>query len=154
MPPRPAERPLIFIDAGHGGRDPGAQGADSRESAVTLAAAQTLKAELERSGRYRVRLTRDGDAYVALDRRVAIARQAGATHQQGVIGRLRFDRLSRPHQRDGVPALAQAGFQPLHGEGDTVDFRRVRLGDDGKAHARLHVLRMLRAGDVADVSDR
>ncbi|HYC68715.1 N-acetylmuramoyl-L-alanine amidase [Brevundimonas sp.] len=75
---RPAERPLVYIDAGHGGRDPGAQGADSRESAVTLAAALALKQELERSGRYRVRLTRDSDAYVDLYRRVAIARQAGA----------------------------------------------------------------------------
>ena len=76
--PRPAVKPLIYIDAGHGGRDPGAQGAESRESAVTLAAAQTLKQELERSGRYRVRLTRDSDAYVDLYRRVAIARQADA----------------------------------------------------------------------------
>jgi N-acetylmuramoyl-L-alanine amidase len=75
---RPAERPLIFIDAGHGGRDPGAHGAESRESAVTLAAALDLKRELERTGRYRVRLTRDSDAYVALYRRVAIARQADA----------------------------------------------------------------------------
>ncbi|MFN3668480.1 MAG: N-acetylmuramoyl-L-alanine amidase [Brevundimonas sp.] len=76
--PRPAERPLVVIDAGHGGRDPGATGAETRESAVTLAAALELKRELERTGRYRVRLTRETDAYVALDRRVAIARQADA----------------------------------------------------------------------------
>jgi len=75
---RPTERPLIYIDAGHGGRDPGAHGTDSRESAVTLAAALDLKRELERTGRYRVRLTRESDAYVALYRRVAIARQADA----------------------------------------------------------------------------
>lgn len=75
---RPAERPLIYIDAGHGGRDPGATGAETRESAVTLAAALDLKRELERTGRYRVRLTRESDAYVALYRRVAIARQADA----------------------------------------------------------------------------
>ena|SRR6478672_2302431 len=78
LPARSAERPLIYIDAGHGGRDPGAHGAGSNESAVTLAAAQALKQELERTGRYRVRLTRDSDAYVALYRRVAIARQADA----------------------------------------------------------------------------
>ena len=76
--PRPAERPLIYIDAGHGGRDPGAQGATAKESEVTLAAALVLKQELERSGRYRVRLTRDSDVYVGLSRRPAIARQAGA----------------------------------------------------------------------------
>nr|WP_092310358.1 N-acetylmuramoyl-L-alanine amidase [Brevundimonas viscosa] len=77
-PARPAERPLIYIDAGHGGRDPGARGASVNESDITLAAARALKQELERSGRYRVRLTRDGDVYVGLNRRVAIARQAGA----------------------------------------------------------------------------
>ena len=76
--PRPAERPLIFIDAGHGGRDPGARGAHAEEADVTLAAALALKQELERSGRYRVRLTRETDTYVGLYRRVAIARQAGA----------------------------------------------------------------------------
>ena len=76
--PRPVEKPLIVIDPGHGGRDPGASGDHSRESAITLAAAQALKQELERTGRYRVRLTRDGDSYVALNRRVAIARQADA----------------------------------------------------------------------------
>jgi N-acetylmuramoyl-L-alanine amidase len=78
LPVRSAERPLIFIDAGHGGNDPGAHGAGSNESAVTLAAALALKQELERTGRYRVRLTRESDAYVALYRRVAIARQADA----------------------------------------------------------------------------
>ncbi|KQY96726.1 N-acetylmuramoyl-L-alanine amidase [Brevundimonas sp. Root1423] len=77
-PTRSAERPLIYIDAGHGGRDPGARGAHINESAVTLAAAQALKQELERTGRYRVRLTRESDAYVDLYRRVAIARQADA----------------------------------------------------------------------------
>jgi N-acetylmuramoyl-L-alanine amidase len=77
-PERPAGRPLIFIDAGHGGRDPGAAGTESRESAVTLAAALDLKQALERTGRYRVRLTRESDIYVALYRRVAIARQADA----------------------------------------------------------------------------
>jgi N-acetylmuramoyl-L-alanine amidase len=76
--PRPTERPLIFIDAGHGGHDPGAHGAESNESAVTLAAALALKTELERGGRYRVRLTRDSNVYVGLYRRVAIARQADA----------------------------------------------------------------------------
>jgi N-acetylmuramoyl-L-alanine amidase len=76
--PARAERPLIVIDAGHGGHDPGAHGSRSNESAVTLAAALMLKIELERTGRYRVRLTRDNDTYVGLYRRVAIARTADA----------------------------------------------------------------------------
>jgi N-acetylmuramoyl-L-alanine amidase len=72
------EKPLIVIDAGHGGRDPGAQGVHAQEKAVTLAAARELKAAIERTGRYRVRLTRDSDVYLIHGRRVQIARDAGA----------------------------------------------------------------------------
>ena len=77
-PARGNDRPLIVIDAGHGGRDPGAHGSHTNESAVTLAAALMLKSELERTGRYRVRLTRENDTYVGLYRRVQVARQADA----------------------------------------------------------------------------
>ena len=73
-----ADKPLIVIDAGHGGRDPGAQGHERIESELALAAALSLKSELERTGRYRVLLTRDKDIYVPLPRRVEIAREAGA----------------------------------------------------------------------------
>lgn len=75
---RRAEKPLIVIDAGHGGRDPGAIGAHNTESTITLAAALQLKRELERTNRYRVRLTRDSDVFVDLNRRVRIAREADA----------------------------------------------------------------------------
>jgi N-acetylmuramoyl-L-alanine amidase len=69
---------VIVIDAGHGGRDPGAAGVRARESAITLAAAQALKARLERTGGYKVVLTRDKDVYIPLETRVRIARQANA----------------------------------------------------------------------------
>jgi N-acetylmuramoyl-L-alanine amidase len=69
---------VVVIDAGHGGRDPGAIGSRSHEKDVTLAAAMALKARLETSGRYRVVLTRTGDTYVPLDGRVRIARAADA----------------------------------------------------------------------------
>lgn len=69
---------VIVIDAGHGGHDPGAQGADGWEKDVNLAAAKALKARLERSDRYRVVMTRDEDVYVPLDSRVRIAQRAAA----------------------------------------------------------------------------
>jgi N-acetylmuramoyl-L-alanine amidase len=69
---------IIVIDAGHGGKDPGASGTDSHEKDVTLAAARALKARLERTGRYQVVMTRDADVYVPLESRVQIARKAGA----------------------------------------------------------------------------
>jgi N-acetylmuramoyl-L-alanine amidase len=75
---RPSSRKVIVIDAGHGGRDPGALGRNAQEKAVTLSAARRLKARLERSGRYTVILTRDSDIYVPLETRVRIARKADA----------------------------------------------------------------------------
>lgn len=69
---------VIVIDAGHGGKDPGASGADNREKELTLAAARALRDRLERSGKYKVVLTRDSDVFIPLERRVQIARQANA----------------------------------------------------------------------------
>ena len=74
----PAARKVIVIDAGHGGHDPGALGGRSQEKNVTLAAAKALKERLERTGRFRVVLTRDGDVYIPLEQRVKIARAANA----------------------------------------------------------------------------
>jgi N-acetylmuramoyl-L-alanine amidase len=74
----PLARKIIVIDAGHGGHDPGALGARSHEKDVTLAAARALKARLERTGRFKVVMTRDDDVYVPLEKRVTIARGAGA----------------------------------------------------------------------------
>ena len=69
---------IVVIDAGHGGKDPGALGADNREKELTLAAARALRDRLERSGKYKVVLTRDSDVFIPLERRVQIARQANA----------------------------------------------------------------------------
>jgi N-acetylmuramoyl-L-alanine amidase len=74
----PGGKRTVVIDAGHGGRDPGASGVHGRESDITLAAAKALKARLERGGRYRVVLTREKDVYLPLETRVRIARQAKA----------------------------------------------------------------------------
>ena len=83
--PTPAPKPsngkkyLIVIDAGHGGQDPGANGANgSKEKNITLAAAKELKRQLEASGRYRVQLTRDRDIFIKLPDRVSIARRVEA----------------------------------------------------------------------------
>ncbi len=69
---------IIVIDPGHGGHDPGALGSNSREKDLNLAAARVLRAKLERTGRYRVVMTRSDDVYVPLETRVQIARRANA----------------------------------------------------------------------------
>jgi N-acetylmuramoyl-L-alanine amidase len=77
QPLLPAKK-VVVIDAGHGGKDPGASGAESREKDLTLAAARSLRDRLERSGRYKVVLTRDTVVFIPLERRVQIARRANA----------------------------------------------------------------------------
>ncbi|MDB5493581.1 MAG: N-acetylmuramoyl-L-alanine amidase [Phenylobacterium sp.] len=77
-PPMLSMKRTVVIDAGHGGHDPGARGLQGFEKDINLAAAQALKARLERSGRYRVVMTREDDAYIPLADRVRIAQRAGA----------------------------------------------------------------------------
>lgn len=71
-------RPLVVIDAGHGGRDPGSVGEDVREKDVVLAIALAVRDELLESGGVRVAMTREDDTIVVLADRPEIARQLGA----------------------------------------------------------------------------
>ena len=70
--------PLVVIDAGHGGHDPGASGQGYREKDIVLGLARALRDELEREGKVRVALTRDDDRYLVHAERVAIARRLDA----------------------------------------------------------------------------
>ncbi|PLK25027.1 N-acetylmuramoyl-L-alanine amidase [Porphyrobacter sp. TH134] len=81
--PNDPSRPLVVIDAGHGGRDPGAIGTDPEgrkinEKDITLAIALALRDELLRQGGIRVALTRADDRILALPHRPEIARQLEA----------------------------------------------------------------------------
>ncbi|MEX1252444.1 MAG: N-acetylmuramoyl-L-alanine amidase [Hyphomonas sp.] len=72
-------RHVVVIDAGHGGKDPGAMAlAGGKEKDITLKAALALRDVLEKSGKYDVRLTRDTDIYVEHEDRVTLARKWGA----------------------------------------------------------------------------
>ena len=73
-------RPIVVIDAGHGGRDPGASSVSGqvREKELTLVLAQALRDELVKRGRVRVAMTRDDDRYLTLDERSAVARRLQA----------------------------------------------------------------------------
>ncbi|HVE21815.1 MAG TPA: N-acetylmuramoyl-L-alanine amidase [Acidocella sp.] len=71
--------PLIMLDPGHGGNDPGAIAADGLfEKTITLATGHLLYRTLSRTGRYRVEMTRSTDVYVTLEGRVADAVAAKA----------------------------------------------------------------------------
>lgn len=72
-------RPLVVIDAGHGGADPGAPGVSGAvvEKDITLLLARELRDRLVEGGRVRVALTREGDRTMDLDMRSSIARRLG-----------------------------------------------------------------------------
>ena len=70
---------VVVIDPGHGGIDPGAVGPKGAlEKDLVLAYARAIRAELKALGDYRVVLTRDGDVFLPLRDRVAVARRAQA----------------------------------------------------------------------------
>jgi N-acetylmuramoyl-L-alanine amidase len=128
--PRPetrrAEKPLVVIDAGHGGHDPGASGANRHESELTLAAALMLKSELEATGRYRVMLTRQNDSYVDLYQRVRMARNADA------------DLFISLHADAGAdPATRGASVYTLSEQGASRAVREVTRSDNW--HRDLHL---------------
>ena len=79
-PPHPAAPlPLVMLDPGHGGKDPGAIGVSGTyEKHVALAAALELKRQLESGRRCRVALTRSRDVFIPLPQRVALAQRHGA----------------------------------------------------------------------------
>lgn len=97
--PKPAKgdgRPVVVIDPGHGGVDPGAIGVSGiYEKNITLATARELKKLLESTGRYKVHLTRDRDVFIRLRDRVAIARQ----HDADLFISLHADAVKSPKIR-------------------------------------------------------
>jgi len=77
--PDDASRPLVVIDPGHGGHDPGASGAGGiKEAQLTLTLARALRDELVERGRVRVAMTRDTDRFLVLAERYGIARRLNA----------------------------------------------------------------------------
>ncbi len=69
---------VVVLDPGHGGIDPGAERDGQQEKDLMLGFARQLKEVLVRSGRFQVVLTREDDSFVSLERRIAIAHEAGA----------------------------------------------------------------------------
>lgn len=78
--PADDDLPLVVIDAGHGGHDPGAISPHNgrREKDVTLALARAIRDELVASRRVRVALTRADDRFLVLEERYGIARRLKA----------------------------------------------------------------------------
>jgi N-acetylmuramoyl-L-alanine amidase len=95
--PEARGRPIVVIDAGHGGRDPGATSVSGEvaEKDLTLALARELRDDLVKRGRVRVAMTRDDDRYLTLEERAAVARRLDA----GMFVSLHMDSAPNPLAR-------------------------------------------------------
>lgn len=106
-PPKTINRqPIIMIDPGHGGEDPGAIGKSGlREKDVVLAIARETKKRLDAMG-YKTYMTRNEDIFIPLGVRVAKARKLKAD----VFVSIHADAFTRPTARGtGVYALSEKG---------------------------------------------
>ena len=76
----PDTRPVVVIDPGHGGPDNGTEagGNDKMEKNLVLSFGLALRDRLEKSGKYRVVMTRTDDTFIPLDDRVKVARNESA----------------------------------------------------------------------------
>jgi N-acetylmuramoyl-L-alanine amidase len=85
-------RPLIVVDPGHGGIDNGTRAASGEmEKTIVLEFSQLLREKIEKSGKYRVLMTRTDDTFVALGERVRLAR----AHQAALFVSIHADALRR-----------------------------------------------------------
>jgi N-acetylmuramoyl-L-alanine amidase len=85
-------RPLLVLDPGHGGLDPGASGSKGEsEKELVLAVAKALRRVIEADARIEVQMTREDDRFIPLAERVAFARSKGAAlfvslHADSLVG--------------------------------------------------------------------
>ncbi|MEX0960050.1 MAG: N-acetylmuramoyl-L-alanine amidase [Burkholderiales bacterium] len=102
----------VAIDAGHGGEDPGALGRrGTREKDITLSISRKLKALIDKEPNMRAVMTRDGDYFVPLGRRVEIARKV----QADLFVSVHADAFVKPHARgSSVFALSERGATSIH----------------------------------------
>ncbi|HEY5459017.1 MAG TPA: N-acetylmuramoyl-L-alanine amidase [Sphingomicrobium sp.] len=119
-------RPIVLIDPGHGGRDPGASGISgaSKEKDLTLAMGRELADLLEQRGRVRVALTREDDKYLTLEQRAAVARHLRA----GLFLSIHMDSAPNPLARgatvyslsDVASSAEAARFAAVENRDDTA----------------------------------
>lgn len=98
---------IVVLDAGHGGKDPGARGPHkSREKEVVLAITLKLKRLIDKQPGMRAVLTRSGDYYVGLRQRLDIARK----YNGDIFVSIHADAFNNPNSHGAsVFALSQSG---------------------------------------------
>ena len=118
-------RPIVLIDPGHGGTDPGAPGVSGQvtEKQLTLAFARELRDRLAERGRVRVAMTREGDRSLSLEQRAAIARRLGA----GLLISVHMDSAPNPLAR-GATVYS---LSDLASDAEAARFARAENASEG-----------------------
>ncbi len=119
----PPPRRLVVIDAGHGGRDPGARGqAGTREKDVNLQVARRVVEILRQDPTLDVRLTRDRDTLIALRDRPRMAARWRADGQPALFMSIHCN---------AHPSRAETGYETYFlAEARTAESRRVQAMED------------------------
>ncbi len=137
-PPRPLRRFTVFLDAGHGGKDPGAIGQRGlREKDVVLAITRKVARELEKQG-IQVVMARNSDTFISLQGRVQRADASRANvfvsiHANSVgLGRPEVNGVETYYFQTGR-SLAQAIHRSI--------LQRLNVRDRRVRQARFYVLR-------------
>lgn len=146
---------LVALDPGHGGIDPGAESDGLQEKDLMLNFARALAEALRRDG-VEVMLTRDGDHFVALETRVALAHRAGADvfislhadslHQGGAKGATIYT-LS-----DEASDAATAHLAARHNRSDIIAGVDLTGSDDEVAGVLLDLARRETEPRTADLA--
>ena len=146
--PEARGRPIVVIDAGHGGRDPGATSVSGQisEKELTLALARELRDDLVKRGRVRVAMTRVDDRYLTLDERASVARRLDAA----LFVSLHMDSAPNPLARGATVyslsdvasdaeaerlAAAQNAGTESHSSGGSIEAMLSDLGMQGQMRA-------------------
>lgn len=137
---------LVMLDPGHGGIDPGAETEDGIiEKHLMLQFARELGEALVRSGQFTVMMTRDDDYFVSLERRIAMAHQAGAD----VFISLHADTISEGRAHGSTvytlskeaSDLASAKLAERHLRGDLLSGTDLSQADDRVTGVMLDLAR-------------
>jgi N-acetylmuramoyl-L-alanine amidase len=160
--PKPAQRrtsgsfkPVIVIDPGHGGEDPGARKFGTIEKDVVLSFSLKLRDKLTATGAYKVLMTRDRDVFVPLEDRRSFAER----HQAALFIAIHADYTQRasargatiyslrPHVADALRRTAEAEMQD-----SVLSGKQVALAK--QAEADVDALRGILTEKARDLIER
>ena len=163
--PQDASRPLVVIDAGHGGHDPGASGMGYQEKMLTLGLARSLRDDLLAKGGIRVALTRNDDRFLTLLERREIARRLhadlfisihadSAGDEQGITGATLYTLSERASDETAARLAARENRADringvmLEGRSDAVSAILVNLSQRRTQEESAQIARLvLREGE-------